>query len=181
MLSVNCELARKTKKYEAQTDLFRNVNHAFSQTAGSSSTFFCATAALCSFSLAWEYFCCSSASRSCSLCFSSSHSIRWSSTCLEEDKCTVRRKECVVIESTAWRFVSLENLSASCWLLSAWARAVLSSSLSLSNVSFSRWFVSIRSLSEWDSVPSWTPSSWFCWSHKSHLFQVYKLPWVCWF
>lgn len=71
------------------------------------------------------------------------------------------------------------HLSASCWLLSAWARAVLSSSLTLSIVSLSRWFVSIRSLSEWDRVPSWTPSSWFCcWvkKKKSHLFQIHQLP-----
>lgn len=57
----------------------------------SSHTFFCATAALCSFSLTWVYFCCSSASRSCSLCFSSNHSTWRSSTTLKDKRHTESR------------------------------------------------------------------------------------------
>lgn len=54
------------------------------------------------------------------------------------------------------------HLSASCRLFSACAWLVRSSSRTLSTVSLSRLLVSIRSLSEWDSLPSWTACSLFC-------------------
>lgn len=84
-------------------------------------------------------------------------------------KLFLKKKKCV------WATQTRLYLSASCRPFSACAWLVRSSSRTLSTVSLSRLLVSIRSVSEWDSLPSWTACSLFCYHMQHEKVQLSQL------